>query len=205
MDSFAACAYSSSAAWFLQVAAHAKGHLDEAGLGVWSVRDLLGHTGRALSTVENYLDAARWCDFEVDLEDAAAYYLATQGAMADVEAVTERGRAAGAALGGDPVAALSELAARALARVADADDDAMVITPFGVMTLEGYLPTRVVELSVHTCDVAEALGIEAAVPPEVAQVAFAVLGSLAAASNSAAPALLALTGRRSLPQGYSLM
>lgn len=205
MDSLAARAFFSSSAWFLQVAAHAEGHLDEAGLGVWTVRDLLGHTGRSLSTVENYLDAADGRALTVELQDAVAYYVATQGAMADVDAVTERGRAAGAALGGHPVAALGDLAARVLARVADADRNAIVATPFGVMTLEGYLPARVVELSVHTCDLAAALGVEASVPPEAAQVTFAVLGSLAVASNSTAPALLALTGRQPLPPGYSLM
>lgn len=205
MDSPAARAFASATSWFLQIAAHAEGHLDQVGLGAWSVRDLLGHTGRSLSTVENYLDAAAGRELEVELADAAAYYLATQGAMADVEAVTERGRAAGAALGVEPVTALHELAARVLARVAEVEPEALVATPFGVMTVQDYLPTRVVELTVHTCDLAAALDLEVAVPADTAQIAFAALGSLAAAYGSAASALLALTGRRPLPQGYSLM
>lgn len=73
------------------------------------------------------------------------------------------------------------------------------------MTLEDYLPTRVVELAVHTCDLAAAVGVEADVPLEVARIAFAALGELAASESSAATALLALTGRRPLPEGYSLM
>lgn len=92
-----------------------------------------------------------------------------------------------------------------LDRVKSTPGHAVVATPFGAMTLEGYLPTRVVELTVHTCDLSAALHREAAVPPDAAAATFAVLGALAAADASAAPALLALTGRRPLPPGYSLM
>ena len=187
------------------MAAHAEGHLDVAGLGAWNVRDLLGHTGRALTTIESYLEAAAERSIEVDLVDAAAYYRATQAALADAEVVTQRGRAAGAALGEDPLAALQALATRVLERVRSAPGQAVVATPFGVMTLEGYLPTRIVELTVHTCDLTAALHLDPAVPTDAAAASFAVLGALAAGQGSAAPALLALTGRRPLPPGYSLM
>lgn len=205
MDTPAARAFASAAAWFLEVAAQAEDRLDEVGLGAWSVRDLLGHTGRSLSTVETYLDAAAGRDLAVGLDDAGDYYLATRGAMADGDAVTERGRAAGAALGENPAAALHELAERVVARVGATEEGALVATAFGVMAVEAYLPTRVVELVVHTCDLAAALHVEAVVPADAARVAFAALGSLAAASGSADRALLALTGRRALPEGYSLV
>lgn len=205
MDTPAARAFSSAPAWFLQVAARTEGRLDGVGLGAWSVRDLVGHTGRALSTVESYLDAAAGREPDVELSDAGAHYLAARGAVVDPDAVAERGRAAGAALGEDPVAALGVLAARVLIRVASTDGGALVATPFGVMTAEAYLPTRVVELVVHTCDLAAALDVEAAVPADAARVAFAELGSLAAGSGGAASALLALTGRRALPESCSLM
>lgn len=93
----------SAVSWFLQVAAHAESFLDEAGLGAWSVRDLLGHTSRSLITIESYLEAASGRDIEVDLIDAAAYYPVIQTALTDTEAITARGRAAGAALGDDPL------------------------------------------------------------------------------------------------------
>jgi len=205
VDSPASRTLTSAASWFLQVAAHAEGHLDEVGLGAWNVRDLLGHTSRSLTTIESYLEAAAARDIEVDLIDPAAYYRATQAAQSDAEAVTQRGRAAGAALGEDPLAALQELATRVIERVRSAPGHAVAATPFGVMTLEGYLPTRIVELTVHTCDLAAALHLDPTVPPDAAAVTFTVLGALAAAQGSAAPALLALTGRRPLPPGYSLM
>ncbi len=195
----------SAASWFLQVATDAVAHLDDVALGAWSVRDLLGHTSRALTTIESYLDAATQHEVEVDLVDATAYYQVTHAAMADTDAVTQRGRAAGAALGAEPLPALQELAARVIERVRSAPEDSVVHTPFGVMTLQAYLPTRIVELTVHTCDLATALHLDPAVPPDAAATTFAVLGALAAAESSAAPALLALTGRRPLPPGYSLM
>ena len=74
-----------------------------------------------------------------------------------------------------------------------------------MMTLESYLPTRIVELTVHTCDLAGALHLRSSVPADAAAATFGVLGALAAAKGNAAPALLALTGRQSLPPGYSLM
>lgn len=205
MDSPTTRALVSAASWFLEVAAHAEEHLDERGLDAWSVRDLLGHTGRALSTVETYLDAAAGRDVGVHLADAAAYYRSARDVVVGSGAVTERGRAAGAALGEAPLDALRVLAARVLDRVAGASEHARVVTPFGAMTLEGYLPTRVVELTVHTCDLAAAVHLRATVPADAAGFAFVALGALAAADGRAAPVLLALTGRRSLPEGFSLV
>lgn len=58
VDAPAAHAFDSAARRFLEVSACATGHYDAPGLGEWSVRDLLGHTSRSLSTVETYLDVA---------------------------------------------------------------------------------------------------------------------------------------------------
>ena len=131
MDTLATRTLASAASWFLQVAAHAEGHNDEVGLGAWNVRDLRGHTSRSLITIENYLAAAEGKDIEVNLVNAAAYYLATQGEIADAEAVARRGRAAGVALGDDPMATMQELTARVAERITSAPDDAQVATPFG--------------------------------------------------------------------------
>jgi hypothetical protein len=119
--------------------------------------------------------------------------------------VAERGRAAGVALGADPIAALSALVTRVPAQVRAAPADARMRTPFGTMTLQGYLPTRTLELTVHTCDLAAALGISADVPRVAAAEVFAVIGGLAAAQGTASTALLALTGRVPLPAGYSVL
>ncbi|MDQ2849060.1 MAG: maleylpyruvate isomerase N-terminal domain-containing protein [Actinomycetota bacterium] len=205
MDSPAAHAFDSAARWFLEVAGSATGHYDAPGLGEWSVRDLLGHTSRSLSTVETYLDVASADAGPVELADAVAYYLAIAGALADTAATVQRGRAAGAALGEDPMAALRALVARVPELVRAAPANALVRTAFGTMTLEGYLPTRTLELTVHTCDLAAALGVSAEVPQRAVAEAFAVIGGLAAAQGTASAALLALTGRLALPADYSVL
>lgn len=205
MDAPVAHAFDSAARRFLEVSACATGHYDDPGLGEWSVRDLVGHTSRSLSTVETYLDVASADSGPVDLADAVAYYLAIAGALTETAAVVERGRAAGAALGEDPMAALSALVDRVPELVRTAPPTAVVRTPFGTMTLAGYLPTRTLELTVHTCDLAAALGVSADVPRAAAADAFAVIGDLAAAQGTAAEAVLALTGRRRLPAGYSVL
>ena len=209
MDTRSSRSFAAAARWFAALAASAGGRWDEPGLGTWTVRDLVGHTSRALSTVETYLDAAgRAPDRErsaVDLTSAAEYYVAAAGALADADAVAERGRAAGAALGDDPAAAAAALAERVLARVADAPADARVRTPVGSMTLEAYLPARTVELVVHGCDLAGALDLAPEVPAEPAAEALAVLGALAARTGRAAGVLMALTGRTPLPPGWSLL
>lgn len=205
MDASLARAFDNAARCFLEVSAFAAGRYDDPGLGEWSVRDLLGHTSRSLSTVETYLDVALGDSGPVDLADAVAYYLTIADALADSAAVVERGRAAGVALGEDPTTALGALAARVSERVRTARAEALVRTPFGTMTLEGYLPTRTFELTVHTCDLAAALGVNVDVPPAAAADAFAVIGGLAAAHGTACAALLALTGRRALTTGYSVI
>ncbi|HET8589984.1 MAG TPA: maleylpyruvate isomerase N-terminal domain-containing protein [Nakamurella sp.] len=205
MDSPSADAFDSAARWFLQVSAAAAGHHDEPGLGEWSVRDLVGHTSRSLLTVEAYLDVDGTDAGPVDLVDAVAYYLAIANALTDTTAVVQRGRDAGAALGDEPMVALRALVARVPELVRAAPATAIVRTPFGSMTLQGYLPTRTLELTVHTCDLAAALGVPAAVPPDAAAETFALIGGLAAAQGTASSALLALTGRRPLPTGYSVL
>jgi hypothetical protein len=87
MDTPAAQAFDSAARRFLEVSVCAAGHYDSPGLGEWSVRDLLGHTSRSLSTVKTYLDVASSDPGAVDLADAVAYYLAIAGALADTAAV----------------------------------------------------------------------------------------------------------------------
>lgn len=174
-------------------------------LGVWTVRDLVGHTSRALLTVESYLDETRTVDTP-DLSDAAAYFRTSQAALADPTAVAERGRQAAAALGDDPPASVAGIAERVLARIDASPDDALVSTPVGSMTLAGYLPTRTFELVVHGLDLAAAIG---APPPrpltEPVARCLQLAVSLASGRPDAAQLLLALTGRRPLPHGFSVV
>lgn len=180
--------------------------LQRPGLGVWTVRDLVGHASRSFVTIETYLAAPVDPDAP-RLETPAEYYAAALGSVAGTNAdeVAERGRAAGRALGEDPVAGLETLAARVRALVEATPDDAPVATPFGTMTLAAYLPTRGFELTVHGLDLCRALGTN---PPvrltDTAPAALALAASLAG-PDRAVTALLALTGREPLPEGFNLV
>ncbi|GIX49715.1 MAG: hypothetical protein KatS3mg131_3926 [Candidatus Tectimicrobiota bacterium] len=171
-------------------------------LGEWSVRDLVGHASRALATVEAYLERGA---AEVEVASTAEYFLRARATLADPAAVAARGREAGQALGAAPAAAVQALAERVLARLDATADTALVGTPVGGMRLLDYLPTRVLELTVHTLDLAAALGLELALPPAAVAVTGAVLVELAQRSGQAPLLLQALTGRRPLPPGFSLL
>ncbi|MEV2276864.1 maleylpyruvate isomerase N-terminal domain-containing protein [Nocardiopsis sp. NPDC049922] len=188
--------HAAAARWYQSVTVRAADHLDAPGLGEWSVRDLVGHTSRALSTVASYLGATG----AVEVASAADYLRA--GSTADPAAIAERGRAAGVELGVDPAGAVADLVDRVLSRIDEAPDDALVGTPFGVMTLAEYLPTRTFELVVHTCDLAAALGERPVPPAPAARSALHLAGALA--SDRLGEVLLALTGRAPLPVGFSV-
>jgi len=175
------------------------------GLGVWTVRDLAGHASRALVTVENYL-APVTTTAEPALRSAVDYFRAAAGGLADADAVAERGRQAGAALGEHPHATVAALAERVLALVDSSPDDALVTTPVSTGTLLVYLPTRTFELAVHTLDLAAATGV--ALPAVLAGPLHASLRlavDVAQMRGSTVDVLLALTGRRPLPEGFSVL
>ncbi|MFV0534131.1 MAG: maleylpyruvate isomerase N-terminal domain-containing protein [Cumulibacter sp.] len=118
--------------------------LDEPGLGEWDVRSLLGHSARAFQTIETYLAAEPEV---ISLRSPSEYFIATRAGLADRTAVTERGRAAGIALGDDPIRVIGEIADRVRARVNAQQDDAVATTPVGAIALLDYLPTRAFELT----------------------------------------------------------
>jgi uncharacterized protein (TIGR03083 family) len=174
---------------------------DRPGLGEWSVRALVGHTSRALLTVETYLAAGA---ARVDVPGPVEYFLVGL-ATADHGAIAERGRQAGAALGADPAEAVRALAERVVARVQRAADTDLVGTPAGGMTLIAYLPTRVFELAVHTLDLAAALGVTGSLPDAAAAVTLDLVAALARRRGRDTELLLAATGRGALPAGYTVL
>lgn len=128
---------------------------DRPGLGVWSVRELIGHTARALTTVSTYV--ARPADRE-QVTSAADYYL--QVGAVDPAAVAERGRRAGEGLGDDPVAAVRQQYADATAALDGTTGDPLIETIAGGIRVSSYLPTRTTELTVHGLDLAAATGVD---------------------------------------------
>jgi len=196
-------AYESAAGVFVNTVEQVRSaQWEQPGLGVWTVRDLVGHTSRALLTVEMYLAkpaAQREVIRPVD------YYLRVQASLADPGSVAARGREAGIALGPDPIAAVRDIVARVLAQVKTASDEALVGTPVGGMRLIDYLPSRIFELAVHTLDLAMALPVTVTLPEPVAAVALHLLADLALQPDKAAALLLAATGRRASPAGFSVL
>lgn len=195
-------AFADAAHWFVDVVSGGVGRWGEDGLGEWTVRDLVGHTSRALLTVENYLDAPFAA---VTLGSATDYFRAALSSIGAPDEVAQRGRDAGARLGEDVPGAVALIADRVVARMRSTPADAVVATPVGGMMLRDYLPTRTVELTVHTCDLAVATDQPLTVPPTAAAQSLGALGALAAQGDSAGELLLAATGRRGLPPGFTLL
>jgi uncharacterized protein (TIGR03083 family) len=197
-------AYHTAAGCFIDtVAGIAVDQWEQPGLGVWTVRDLVGHTCRALSTVEAYVQKPAP---QLEVERPADYFLRAKAELADPAAVAARGREAGQALGSEPSRMVCEIASRVLQRVQTTPDTLLVGTPVGGMRLIDYLPSRVFELAVHTLDLATALALEVTIPETATRVTLYLLADLAAEQPGlAAPLLLAATGRCALPVRYSVL
>jgi mycothiol maleylpyruvate isomerase-like protein len=174
----------------------------QAGLGVWSVRELVGHTSRALVTVLTYLD--RPAERE-DLPTPEAYLTAITPSPGQDDEVAERGRQAARDLGDDPAGAFWALVRRAERRITAADDEQLVATIAGGMRLAAYLETRTFELVVHGGDIARATGLELALPTAALAEAAALAGRVAAVQGRGPELLAALTGRAPLPATFSLL
>jgi uncharacterized protein (TIGR03083 family) len=171
-------------------------------LGEWTVRDLVGHTNRAFLTVETYLDnpAAR-----AEVQRPVDYFLRAQAALGNPAAVAARGREAGQALGADPHAVVRHTATRVQQRLAAVPDTALLATPVGGMRLIDYLPTRVFELTIHTLDLAAAVGATATPSEAASRITSTLVLELALAAGKVGPLLLAVTGRGPLPPGFSVL
>ena len=176
---------------------------DGPGLGDWTLRSLVGHASRSLTTVESYLGQPAE---RVEVESAPAYYLAIRSMLtADPAAVTERGVQAGLALGEDPAASVGDLVDRVLPLV-ERDDDPVITTIAGGMRLSAYLPTRTFELVVHGFDIARATGLSGPEFDHAALVEVATVAAETAVLLGRGPELiLALTGRGSLAPGFSMV
>jgi hypothetical protein len=194
-------AFTNAAEWFMHTVALVGDRWNHSGLGEWDVRALVGHTSRALLTVETYLGRPAPV---VELTSVADYFRSTS-AVAASPAVAERGREAGTALGSDPATAVAEIAARVVPLLDTKDGTEPVTTIAGGMLLRDYLPTRTFELAVHTTDLATALGEPLDVPATAAAQALSIVTDLAVIEGRAGPLLLAATGRPGLPKGFSVL
>ncbi|MGW9262604.1 maleylpyruvate isomerase family mycothiol-dependent enzyme [Gordonia terrae] len=167
---------------------------DGPGLGEWSLRSLVGHASRSLTTVVSYLAQP---GSDIELDSTAAYFASIQG-YGDPASVRQRGVDAGLALGDDPRAGVLERRDQAIRALAG-ERDRPLTTPFGGIMLSDYLPTRTFELAVHGLDISRAIDADLPLPAPVLASALSTTTAIATRIGQGERVLLTLTGRESEP------
>jgi uncharacterized protein (TIGR03083 family) len=181
---------------------------DQPGLGVWTIRELTGHASTAaLSSVIAAI--ARPATEEVIATPQGYYALArtVDPAIysAAVKASEEGAREEAAALG-DPIAAgVQRLVDQVTTTLDEVHGDPLVETAAGGMRLDAWLPTRTFELAVHSIDIATSGQLPADLPEAVISEAAQLAACTAVVNGDGIAVLKALTGRRQLPAGYSIV
>jgi uncharacterized protein (TIGR03083 family) len=190
MDGPLATAYRDASAFFVEVVEKIpEGDWMAPGLGAWNIRDLVGHTNRNHTLIEEHL-----LHPQVPLPRDSAYF--------DDDAIEQRGRDAAKALGSDPVAVVKASSAQAIHLVSATAPEATIGSPVATMALEEYLPSRIAELTIHTLDLEKAIGIEIAVPPTALEESLKwVIRRL---GQDGILVLRSLTGRSHLPVDFSV-
>ncbi len=165
------------------------------------MRDLVGHTSRALVTVVDYL--SRPVAEEV-IESAPAYLAAISTGTVDPQTVAERGRRAGRELGDDPASRFGHI--EEAIQAAEATDPGLVVhTAFGGMRVAAYLRTRTFELCIHGLDIASSAGVPIDLPFAALEETCGLAATTAVRSGRGVDVLMALTGRRGLPRPFSVV
>ena len=98
-----------------------------------------------------------------------------------------------------------EIAERVLVGLEQVSDDLVLALPVGGMRLIDYLPTRIFELVIHGLDLASVIGVANEPPRAPTEVTLHLLSDLALESGKPADLILAVTGRRSLPERFNLV
>jgi uncharacterized protein (TIGR03083 family) len=173
------------------------------GLGSWSIRSLVGHTSRAILTVESYLAAEP--PLVVTVASAEAYYREAMSQFTDDAAIAARGVAAGVSLGENPVSAIATAIDRVRSALAAQKPDRIVAIGSMAIPLDEYLRTRTFELVVHSMDIANALGRDDKLPQKAVADTAALVARTAADKGFGRHVLFALTGRETLPKGFTVL
>jgi hypothetical protein len=164
----------------------------------WSVAGLAGHLARATGSVIAYLDRPQ--PAAEPISPAAYYSAATESSDLDSElhtAIRERGDAEAAEGHAALVSKLSDQIVTLSARLTDEPDDRVVqVFKDLVVTLNDYLRTRIVELTVHIDDLAASVGVPTPeLPPGARTAAIETLVAVGAYRHGELAVLRALTRR----------
>lgn len=195
--------FAAAAAWAAQVVtALPDTAWERPGLGRWNMRALVGHTSRALLTVEQYSATSASHEAALSAEDYFEQVAKLPGVTDD--AVFQRGVEAGLALGESPQTEFAAIAKR-VPRLLASESDRLISTLAGGMMLSNYVPTRTFELIVHGLDIARAAGLKVEPPRPCLALALELSVHLSLRAGTGVPLLMALTGREGLPQGFSVL
>ncbi len=175
---------------------------DEPALGVWNVRDLIGHTSRSIARVAEF--GQQRAD-NVDVSSAAEHYHVSLAPDGINEAIAEAGREAGQGLGDDISQTIRASLNATLAVLETIPDGTIIAYPNGGIKLEHYLETRVVELTIHTLDVLAATGIEIDPPREALACTLRILADLAVDSDFGGQLALLAAGRGVIADRFSVL
>lgn len=181
---------------------------DGPGLGVWNLAELTGHTVSAgfRAVLSSLAQPAARCD----MPSVAGYYALARKVdpalyQAAVAASEKDARREAAALGVQPAAFVRALLSEVAPAVEAAGDAQLIQTPAGGMRVADWLATRTFELAVHGLDIAGAARVPASIPHEVLADAAALAAQIGVEVGDGATVLLALTGRRALPEGFCVL
>jgi len=168
-------------------------------LGNWDVSALIGHSLRAVSAAKSY---AFFGDAPISIATPEEYYLKAICDLPENEyiartlAIKERGISAGLSLGNELAAEIKSATDEAVSFLQQANDKDLIKSPFGVMYLETYVPTRTFELALHSLDLARFLEVA---PPKVLSEAIStswdLAGRIAKGHSKSAELLLFFAGR----------
>lgn len=177
---------------------------DDPALGVWTVRDLVGHSYRVLTRLKEHIESPA-ASYTID--DPLEYYRLGKARRATTaSSIAQSGKEAGATLGADPAGLVREVSARVLALVARTSDELAVAAPVASISFAAYLPTRVFELTVHSLDLMRALALDQpGCLDEPIAASLGLASAIAAGAEEPGALLLALTGRTTLPEHFSVI
>lgn len=175
---------------------------DGPGLGIWTIRDLVGHTSRSIAGLADVLPERAG---KVDVHSAAHHYHISLAPDDIDDVIAERGKSAGEQLGPDPVQTVHNMAETILPQVAALPEDTIVRYNNGGIRLGDYLATRVLEITVHSMDLCVAMGQELEPPREALSVTLHLLADLGVDSGVGGKLALAATGRGVLPDRFSVL
>jgi uncharacterized protein (TIGR03083 family) len=178
------------------------------GLGIWTRRDLVGHTvSSALRQVPAVLANPAG---HQEILSPEGYWTFARSAppeiyAAAVAASTDDARKSGTELGEDPADAVPHQVGTAAAALAGVGDDDLVETAAGGMRVADWIPTRTFELAVHGSDLAASAGVDFPLSGDVLAESAAIAARVAVALGDGPLLLRALTGRGVLPPDFSVV